>query len=357
MTDSQKWFWIAGLVIFSWLIYLLAPVLSPFMLAALFAYLGDPLVDKLQTYKCSRTISVIIVFLIGSIVLLLVLLLLVPQIEKQIVYLVQKTPVYLDTIQHKLLPWLTAKLGLPNVNLDVGTLKQMLSEHWQQAGGIAKNILVSISSSGLALAGWIGSLVLVPVVTFYLLRDWDDLIARINEILPRHVEPKISQIANESDLVLGAFIRGQLLVMLALAVVYSVGLGIVGLKLALLIGLIAGLVSFVPYLGFIVGIVAAGIAIVLQTHEAIDLVYVLIVFGVGQVLESVVLTPMLVGDRIGLHPVAVIFAVMAGGQLFGFIGVLLALPVAAVLVVILRHAHQSYVNSSIYKDAVPDPAD
>jgi len=353
MTDSQKWLWFVMVVITAWVIYLLAPVLSPFMVAAGFAYLGDPVVDRLEKFKLSRTWSVVIVFSVISLLLLLVLLLLVPQIEKQIAYLIQKLPDYIDAFQHKAIPWLTTQLGMDDLKIDMGTFKQWLSQHWQQAGGFAQVVLGSLSTSGLAIVGWVGSLVLIPVVTFYLLRDWDLLVARLHEFIPRSVESKVSQIACESDDILGAFMRGQLLVMLSLAVIYCLGLWMVGLKLALLIGLLAGLVSFVPYLGFIIGILAAGIAIMLQTGQITDLLYVFIVFGVGQVLESVVLTPALVGDRIGLHPVAVIFAVMAGGQLFGFVGVLLALPAAAVLAVIMRHVHKSYVESNMYDQSKP----
>jgi predicted PurR-regulated permease PerM len=195
---------------------------------------------------------------------------------------------------------------------------------------------------------------LVPVVTFYLLRDWDHLVAQVRELLPRPVEPKVSALAGEIDAVLAEFLRGQLTVMAALALIYIVGLWAVGLELAFSIGLIAGLVSFVPYLGVIVGVVLASIAALLQFQDVWHLVAVVAVFGVGQMLEGMVLSPLLVGDRIGLHPVAVIFAVMAGGQLFGFFGVLLALPVAAAIVVLLRHSRDEYKRSGLYGPAPID---
>lgn len=220
--------------------------------------------------------------------------------------------------------------------------------NWRDVGGFAGKFASAITKSGVALAAWLANLVLVPVVTFYLLRDWDVMVARIRELLPRQQEPTIVKLAKNSDEVLGQFLRGQLAVMVALGTIYTVGLWIVGLDLALLVGMIAGLVSFVPYLGFIVGIVLAGIAAMMQFGDAVYLFYVAIVFGVGQILEGMVLTPLLVGDKIGLHPVAVIFAVMAGGQLFGFVGILLALPVAAVVVVILRHMREVYTASELY---------
>jgi len=227
---------------------------------------------------------------------------------------------------------------------------------WRKAYRAAAQVLASLGSSGMTLLHWVTNLMLIPVLTFYLLRDWDDLVARIHEMLPRPIEATVARLARESDQVLGAFLRGQLSVMLALGVIYSVGLSLIGLDFALLIGMLAGLLSFVPYMGFVVGLLSAGFAVLMQTHEVLQLVPVLIVFGVGQLIEGMVLTPWLVGDRIGLHPVAVIFAVLAGGQLFGFIGVLLALPVAAVLAVVVRHAHERYRTSNLYEGRMPPSA-
>ncbi|MGD8782870.1 MAG: AI-2E family transporter [Thioalkalispiraceae bacterium] len=347
MTDSNKWYWLTIFIISGVLIYLLAPVLTPFMIAAVLAYIGDPLVDRLEGYKLSRTLAVIIVFLVLTLFAVVALIILVPMLEKQIVILGQKIPAYIETIQTKLIPWLNARFGL-DIVVDPAKLRESLQVNWKEAGGVVTTVLTSISRSGAFLAEVAANLVLIPVVAFYLLRDWDILVARICEMLPRKSEPVIKKITKESDEVLGSFLRGQLLVMLALSLIYSVGLGIVGLELALLIGMIAGLVSFVPYLGFIVGIVIAGIAAIMQFGDITHLVYVGIVFMVGQMLEGMVLTPALVGDRIGLHPVAVIFAVLAGGQLFGFLGVLLALPVAAIIVVILRYLHEQYKSSTMY---------
>jgi predicted PurR-regulated permease PerM len=195
---------------------------------------------------------------------------------------------------------------------------------------------------------WLINLLLIPVVTFYLLRDWDILVARIQGLLPRRIEPVVVNLVKESNEVLGAFLRGQFLVMLALGTIYSLGLTVIGLDFALLIGMLAGLLSFIPYLGFIVGVISAGIASLLQFYDLIHLLLVIVVFGIGQLIESMLLTPKLVGDCIGLHPVAVIFAVLAGGHLFGFFGILLALPAAAVIMVLLRHTHDEYLRSMFY---------
>jgi len=347
MTDSNRWYWLVVFIVTGVLIYLLAPVLTPFVIAAILAYIGDPLVDRLEKYKLPRTLAVVVVFFLLSLLAIIGLIVLVPMLEKQIVILGQKIPGYVETLQTQFIPWLNTRFGAEIV-IDPEQLKQSLHIDWKQAGGVASTVIHSITRSGAFLAEVAANLVLIPVVAFYLLRDWDILVARVSEALPRKSEPVISKITKESDEVLGSFLRGQLLVMLALSLIYSVGLGIVGLDLALLIGLIAGLVSFVPYLGFIVGIVIASIAALMQFGDMTHLLYVGIVFMIGQMLEGMVLTPALVGDRIGLHPVAVIFAVLAGGQLFGFLGVLLALPVAAIIAVILRYLHEKYKSSTMY---------
>jgi predicted PurR-regulated permease PerM len=351
MSDSQKWLLLALSIFAGILIYLLGPVLTPFLIAALLAYLGDPVVDWMEVRGLPRTAAVGGVFVMLMLLLVSLPLLLVPALEGQLSALIKGLPGYLQWLQEHLAPWLHQTLGIDPAVLDWARLKTAVQEHWMKFGGLAGGVVDWVSASGLALVGLFANVVLVPVVAFYLLRDWDGLLTQIRDILPRRLELGTVRLASECDEVLGAFLRGQLLVMLALAIVYSLGLWIVGLELALLIGLLAGLVSFVPYLGFIVGIFAASIAAILQFQELTYLLPVFAVFAVGQALEGMVLTPKLVGDRIGLHPVAVIFAVMAGGQLFGFVGVLIALPVAAVVMVWLRHLHQTYTQSSLYSDS------
>jgi predicted PurR-regulated permease PerM len=350
MTESQKWLTLVVTLAVGFVVYLLAPVLTPFLAAALLSYLGDPLVDRMESRGLPRTAAVVVVFFLLLAIISLVLLLLVPAVGQQIEVLVSKLPSYLDWAQKNVGPWLQQKFGVDASLLDSATLKSAVQEHWSQFGGIAQNIMAWLSQSGMALVALLANLVLIPVVTFYLLRDWDALIKKIHALLPRKWEPTAVKLAKESDEVLGAFLRGQMLVMLALAFVYSMGLWWVGLELALIIGLVAGLVSFVPYLGFIIGIIFASVAAMMQFHDPSYLLLVAAVFGVGQALEGMLLTPLLVGDKIGLHPVAVIFAVMAGGTLFGFVGVLLALPMAAIVMVLLRHLQQVYRQSDLYSD-------
>jgi predicted PurR-regulated permease PerM len=247
------------------------------------------------------------------------------------------------------IPWLETKLGISlKQYVDPMSLVNLIKGHWQQAGGVAATVLGGISKSGLAIIGWVATISLIPVVTYYFLRDWQDMLARLQSLIPRPVEPTFMKLARESDAVLGNFMRGQISVMLVLGMVYALGLWIVGVEFGFLIGFIAGLVSFVPYLGAFVGISAALIAALVQGMDPMHLGLVVAVFMIGQTLESFFLTPWLVGDSIGLHPVAVIFSIMAGGQLFGFLGVLLALPVTAVVMVLLRYAHEQYTTSNLY---------
>lgn len=348
ITDSQKWFVLAVLVFLGWLLYLLAPILTPFVLGALFAYLGDPVADRLEDKGLSRSWAVITVFIGMTLIMVFTLLLILPLLQNQLAALISDLPAYMNIIAEVVVPWITAKTGISWEHMDMQSISRLITDNWSQAGGVAANVIGYISRSGTAVLAWIANLVLIPVVTFYLLRDWDGLIDRIDHLIPRKLEPAVARVAVEADEMLGAFLRGQMMVMISLGTIYSVGLWLVGVKYALLIGMLAGLVSFVPYLGFLVGIVVASVAVMFQTQDLVQLVPVAVVFTIGQMMEGMLLTPMLVGDRIGLHPVIVIFAVLAGGQLFGFAGILVALPVSAVIAVIVRDLHRRYLDSAIY---------
>ena len=348
MTQSNRWFWLMTSVIVAALLFLLAPILLPFVVGALFAYCGDPLVDRLEKWKISRTLSVVVVFFVIFLVMLPVMLYLIPLLEAQIKLLIRNTPGYIDWIIVNLEPMLQETFGINIPALEIEQLKSSFKDQFSNAGGFVKGLLRTVTHSGIVVAGWAANLFLIPVITFYLLRDWDRLVAYIHDLLPRDIEPTISLLAKESDDVLSAFLRGQMLVMLCLGTIYAIGLKLVGLELSLLIGMLAGLLSFIPYMGLIVGIIVASIAVMLQTQDPTNLLWVGAVFIFAQMIEGTILTPLLVGDRIGLHPVAVIFAVLAGGQLFGFFGILLALPVFAVIAVVMRHLHTKYKESGLY---------
>lgn len=337
---------IAGLLI---LIYLLRPILSPFLIGILLAYLGDPVVDRLEANRVNRTLGVCVVFLVFGMILVSATLILLPMVGREIAALIREIPNAIVWLQKTTGPFMSEVFGVDPFQVDMDRIKKTLVDNWQQAGGIVGMIIAEVTKSSVALITWVANVCLIPVVAFYIMRDWDKLLQTLRLMLPRGIEKRAVSLVVECDEVLSSFLRGQLLIMVLLGCIYALGLWLVGLELAVIIGLLAGLASIVPYLGFIVGISAATVAALFQFHDLVHLFYVFAVFGIGQILEGVVLTPLLVGDRIGLHPVAVIFAILAGGQLFGFVGVLLALPAAAVVMVFVRHWHDSYLESDLYE--------
>jgi predicted PurR-regulated permease PerM len=349
MTTVQKFSALVLAVIAFVAIYYLQSILTPFLVGMVLAYLGDPVVDWLETYKINRTVGVLIVFVVFLVLIVGAALVVVPMLVREVAGLINDIPAGIAWLQEKASPWLVAAFNIDPFDVSLDNVKERLLGNWQQAGGLAGRVLQEVTASSAALIMALVSIALTPVVAFYLMRDWDEVIEKMHEMIPRTMEETAVRLVRDCDEVLSQFLRGQLLIMLILGCIYAVGLSIIGLNLALLIGLLAGLASIVPYLGFAVGIVAATLAAMFQFHEVLPLVYVLIVFVIGQVIEGMVLTPLLVGDRIGLHAVAVIFAVLAGGHLFGFFGILLALPVAAVVMVFVRHLRSSYLDSHYYQ--------
>lgn len=349
ITDS-RWYWAAGLVALLLMVYLLQPILPPFLIGILLAYLGDPAVGRLERRGVPRMAGVVLVFAAVTSVFAVLLLILIPLLMNEIGILRDRIPAMVTWFNQTALPWLQSRLSVDVSSFRLESVTDTIRENLAKTGGVVGVILQQATRSTMALLTWLVNLVMIPVVAFYLMRDWKDIMQRIRGLLPRQYEELAIGLVRDCDEVLSSFIRGQLLVMLCLGVIYSVGLWLVGLELALLIGMIAGLASIVPYLGFVVGVGAALIAAVFQFGDVFHLIAVVVVFGIGQVIESTVLVPLLVGDRIGLHPVAVIFAVLAGGQLFGFVGVLLALPVAAVLMVLVRYMLHRYKESEAYRE-------
>ncbi|MDZ7853087.1 MAG: AI-2E family transporter [Halomonas sp.] len=346
----RQWWVVAAIAALGlWFVVSIEPVLMPFFVSMVLAYLGDPLADRLEACGLSRRLAVSLVFLLLTLVIVLTLLLVVPILGRQLGQLIESLPAVLNWVQQTVVPHIQSLTGM-DLSTDIDQMRRAIVDNWKETGTFAATVLAQASRSGLALVAWIGNLALIPVVTFYLLLDWDILIAKIRGSLPRSWEPATVRLAGECDEVLSAFLRGQLIVMLCLGVIYAVGLTLLGVRFGLLIGMLAGLASIVPYLGVIVGISVAGVVAFFQFGDWLILLGVAGVFGLGQLVESVVLQPKLLGNKIGLHPVAVIFAVLAGGQLFGFTGVLLALPVAAVVMVVLRYLHEHYKNSTLYDD-------
>ncbi len=345
--------WLLLTVAFFVLVFLLSPILAPFLIAAVLAYICDPIVDRLCLIsigktKLSRGLGTTIV-LVGFIMAVIALfLILIPLLQKQSTLVSQRLPQIIDLLHLKVEPWLLANFGV-DLEIDRAEIREIIQNNWQGTKGMIAVALKAAGNQGMAFIGLLTNIILIPVILFYMLRDWDDLVAYFQDLIPRRWSGSTSQIAHEVDNVLAEFLRGQLSVMLALCVFYSLGLWLASLEMALSIGLIAGLLSFVPFVGFAIGFLLAVLLSLLQFGNFYDMIPVLVVFGIGQVLESYILTPYLVGDRIGLHPAIVILALMAGGQLFGFTGVLIALPVTAAISVGLTHLKQSYLESDVFQ--------
>jgi predicted PurR-regulated permease PerM len=339
--------WLAFAAVAGLLLYLLGPILTPFVAAAILAYISNPLVQRLCGWKIPRAGAVVLVMLGLVLLIVLLLLIMLPLLQKEISVFIARLPDWIEAARIRFLPLLQQWFG-SELEWDSAAIKQLLQSHWQSAGGAAAKILPWLGDSGGALVALLANLLLIPVAMFYLLRDWNELVSRIDHVIPRHWHAKVSEITEEVDSILAEFLRGQISVMLLMSVFYVVALWLAGLEFALPIGILAGMLVFIPYLGMILGLLLATLAAAMQftTFGGIALVWA--VFFAGQLIEGMVVTPWLVGDRIGLHPLAVVFALMAFGQLFGFFGILLALPLAAMLLVALRHAKQAYLDSEMY---------
>lgn len=329
------------------LLWLLGPILMPFIVGAVFAYLSDPAVRWLVERRWPRPLAVVVVILgVGSAITLL-LLILVPLFWREVAALVSRLPELLNLIDTRVLPHINERLGT-DLRMDIESARRVFEENKEQAGDLVPTLLAHAREGGMALVRMVTNLVLIPVVMFYLLQEWPRIIPALRDAIPRPALARTTRIATEIDKVLSEFLRGQLSVMLILAVYYCVGLWIAGLSFALPVGIITGLLSFIPFVGFGGGLVLAAITAVLQGDGVSLLIGVAIVYTIGQLIESYALTPYLVGERIGLHPLAVIFALMAFGQLFGFVGMLIALPVSAAALVGLREVRSAWLLSPIY---------
>lgn len=326
------------IIIFGGLVfYFLSPILTPFFLGALLAYLGDPLVGYLNKKHIPRTIGVILVFLLVIALLSAAVLLILPMVQAQIEIAIQKIPDLFVWFQESVVPWVNNHMHASADNyINIASVKKQLAQNTQKIGNFASLFIKTATHSTLTIIDFVMNLLLIPVVAFYLMRDWPKILQNIQGILPVSSRDSIITLARQCDEVVGAFFKGQLLVMLGLAIIYSTGLWLIGLQVAIFVGLLSGLLAIVPYLGFTIGIIVASIAMYCETHTLLHVFMVWGVYIIGQMTEGSVLTPLLVGNKIGLHPVAVIFAVLSGAVLFGFIGVLLALPVAAIILVVLK---------------------
>lgn len=329
------------------LLWLLAPVLSPFVAAGVLAYVLAPAVDRLAR-RLPRVLAVLAVEVLVLLALVALFLLLVPVVTKELPLLREQIPVLAAKLNATLLPWLQ-QLGVP-VALDVPSIKAFVLEHFSdQAGSWLTTLLGSVRIGGSVLLALVGNLVLIPVVLFYLLLDWPQLQQRVWALVPHRLRGAVGGFLAECDELLGHYLRGQLMLMGVLAVYYALALALAGFDLALPLGVFTGVAVLVPYVGFGLGLVLTLLAGVLEFASWYPVAVVAVVFGLGQMLESFFLTPRLVGERIGLSPLTVIFALLAFGHLLGFVGILIALPLSAVVLVALGRMRRSYLDSALYR--------
>ena len=348
--DPRFWGWLAVALVVGGLLYLLSPILAPFLFAAILAYILDPLVERLTGKFVPRTLAVLLAMFGVLVAIVALALIVLPLFVKELRLLAERVPEFIVWLNQRLAPFLARHLGV-EFQFDVDTVRRLAGDLVADNQDLVARLLGSLKIGGLAVLAFIVNLLLVPVVLFYLLRDWNPLLARVDALIPRRAYDKAKTILREVDVVLAEFLRGQLLVILAMGVFYVLALWLARLEFALPIGLIAGLLSIVPYVGALVGFVLASMAALMQFDSLWSVAWVWLAFGIGQALEGMAVTPLLVGERIGLHPVAVIFALLAFGQIFGFFGVLLALPASAALLVALRHLRRAYLASSLYGGA------
>ena len=344
-----QYLWLVGAaLVLAALLHWLGPILTPFLIGSVIAYLGSPAVTWAERHRVPRTLGTLIAIIVILLLVFALLLVLMPLVQAEFTQIIRRLPEMAGQLYGHLAPWLKTNFDF-ELELDVASIREFIADNMESAETVMVKLLSGLKAGGTVVIAVLINLALVPVVAFYLLRDWNTIVERVDELLPRRWLGRVRAMLREIDNVLAEFVRGQLSVMGVLAVYYVIGLWLAGLQYALPIGILTGLLVFIPYVGFGLGLTLGVLAAILQWHGWPAFVAVLVVYGIGQLLENYVLVPFLVGDRIGLHPLAVIFALLAFGQLFGFAGVLMALPVSAALLVGLRHLRAAYVDSALYR--------
>lgn len=347
--QRQTLMWLSVGVVFLGLLWLLSPVLTPFVAAGIIGYVLNPGIDWMAKRRIPRALGVLVAITGLALLMGALVLIVLPIVGDQLPLLRERFPVLLAKIDAWIGPWL-AQMGLGG-RFDVPALQKAITARLTAGDALSSALLTWLRIGGSALIGWAATLFLVPILLFYVLLDWHRLFARLAEVVPRRWSPQVIDMAIETDQLLAQYLRGQLLVMFLLAAYYSTALAIAGFDVALPVGMLTGLLVFIPYIGFGLGLVLAIFAALLQFDGWYGLLSVAAIYGFGQFIESFYLTPRLVGERIGLHPLTVIFALLAFGQLFGFVGILLALPASAILSVVFGRLRRHYLNSSFYKQS------
>lgn len=351
--QKQGLLWLFAALLVVALLVMLGPMLTPFIIAAVLAYILDPMVEALARrhlfgrLPTPRWLAVAIVLTVTIVAALALVLIIIPIVARELPMLQEQIPTFLSSLVD-LVTQLLASAGI-HVQIDMSGIRQLLTQKlFDNSESLVNTALASAMTGGSALVSFTANLLFIPMVLFYLLQDWDQVISRSARLVPRRWIGKVTSLFGEVDQLMAQYLRGQLLVMGILALYYSTALAIAGLDIALPVGILTGLLVFIPYIGFGMGLVLALISALLQFDGYTGLLIIGIIYGLGQLIESFYLTPRLVGERIGLHPLVVIFALLAFGQLFGFTGILLALPASAIMAVVIRHLYQHYLDSRFY---------
>ena len=351
----QALFWLGALLALGFFLWLFSGILLPFIIGMALAYLLDPVADRLERWGMSRLWATVTILITAVIMFVLILLILIPVLVRQAAGFIERLPGYVASLQELARSLLNSRIA---EYLDIGNINKGIEELVTNSAGAIGGFLGGLLAGGQALVNAVGLLVVAPVVAFYLLYDWDRMVARVDGWMPRDHLATIRQLAAEIDEALAGFIRGQGTLCMILGLFYAIGLSIVGLNFGLLIGLVAGLISFIPYVGSIVGFVlSVGVALVQFWPDWVNVVIVAGIFAAGQFLEGNILQPRLVGSSVGVHPVWLMFALFAFGSLFGFVGMLIAVPATAALGVLVRFALSQYVESPLYWGASGKPPD
>ncbi|MCP4316472.1 MAG: AI-2E family transporter [Hyphomicrobiales bacterium] len=346
----QAFFWLATLIVFGLFLYLFRGILLPFVAGMALAYFLDPVADKLESWGVSRLMATILILVAFLLIFIVALMIVVPVLASQASGFVGKLPEYVDRLQTLFAStnteWLTNWVGI-----ELPDLKSSLGNLLSEGAGLVGTVFLQIWNSGKALADLASLFVVTPVVAFYLLLDWDRMVEAVDNWIPRRHAETVREISQDMNRAIAGFVRGQGSVCLILGIYYAAGLTLSGLNFGLLIGMFAGLISFIPYVGSMVGLILAlGVALVQFWPDYVSIIIVLVVFFTGQFFEGNILQPKLVGRSVGLHPVWLMFALFAFGSLFGFVGLLIAVPASAALAVLVRYALKRYLESDLYDD-------
>lgn len=346
--EKSQWpFWVILLGGFAILLYLFSPIMLPFVMGMVIAYFMDPVVDRLELLKMPRWAATSVALAVFVVLIVLLIMLLLPMVRTQVEALLEALPGYLDKVHDSVLPW--AEHNLRSIDPQaVNKLRNSVGDMAGQGLGLLGGLLQHVLTGGLAIFDIASLLIVTPIVAFYLLRDWDLIVAKIDSVLPKRHAKIIRAEAAKIDDTLSGFIHGQALVCLTLGTYYAFALTLVGLNFGATIGIMVGVLSFIPYVGTVLGFFCSTGLALIQFDDMTDVFIVVGIYVLGQLMEGNVIAPRLVGSRIGLHPVWIIFALLAGGSLFGFLGVLVALPVAAILGVLIRFGLDQYKHSRYY---------